>query len=215
MVAKQKSPAAAALSQVLSTPLLPVLCFYVARSWLAFSWLSSLATLIVAMQLCGAGAAMLGAKLEVGERAPAEVFDGLRFVQGAAVKPKPGVVTVLEFWATWCPPCKTAIPHLNELYRQHRGSGVQFVGVSAEAEGTVAPFIQQMGDNFTYPVALDPSRGCHDAFPSRGIPNAYVIGKDGCVAWTGHPMGDLDGAVRRALAQPAPGADGSGTGKGD
>ena len=124
-------------------------------------------------------------------------------------------VVLVDAYALWCPPCKTAIPHLNELYRQHRGSGVQFVGVSAEAEGTVAPFIQQMGDNFTYPVALDPSRGCHDAFPSRGIPNAYVIGKDGCVAWTGHPMGDLDGAVRRALAQPAPGADDSGTGKGD
>ena len=64
-------------------------------------------------------------------------------------------------------------------------------------------FIAELGDKLTYPVALDPTRAVSSAYPSAGIPNAYVVGKDGKVAWSGHPMSGLQGAIDKALAAKA------------
>lgn len=65
-------------------------------------------------------------------------------------------MTVVEFWATWCPPCRVAIPHLNKLYvNKYKAKGVQLVGVTKEDEGTVKPFIAERKGQFTYPVAID------------------------------------------------------------
>ena len=64
------------------------------------------------------------------------------WVKGDPVDISSGV-HVLEFWATWCPPCKVAIPHLNKLYvEKYKKAGVQLVGVTKEDEKTVKPFIE-------------------------------------------------------------------------
>ena len=80
----------------------------------------------------------------------------LKYVQGDPFEVGGGKVTVVEFWATWCPPCKVAIPHLNKLYvDKYKAKGVQLVGVTKEDEGTVKPFIAERKAQFTYPVAID------------------------------------------------------------
>jgi len=88
-------------------------------------------------------------------------LSSLKYVQGEAFELGGGKVSVIEFWATWCPPCKIAIPHLNKLYvENYKAKGVQLVGVTKEDEGTVKPFIAERKHQFTYPVAIDSSGGC-------------------------------------------------------
>jgi len=99
----------------------------------------------------------------VGEKAPP--ISDLQYVQGEPVELGNGKVTVVEFWATWCPPCRTSIPHLNEVYRKFKDQGVDFVGVTNEDESTVKKFMEKMGPDFTYPSALDRSGSVSRGYP--------------------------------------------------
>jgi len=93
-----------------------------------------------------------------------------------------GRVIVLNFWATWCGPCKTEIPAFVELQRQYESDGVQFVGVSVD--DTVAklrPYIAEHAMN--YPVLQGRSNeGLLDAYgPLAAVPTTYLIKRDGNV----------------------------------
>mmetsp|Transcript_33870 Transcript_33870/g.83258 ORF Transcript_33870/g.83258 Transcript_33870/m.83258 type:complete len:202 (-) Transcript_33870:182-787(-) len=135
----------------------------------------------------------------VGQDAPP--LDGLVYVQGNPVKYSSEKITVVEFWATWCPPCRSSIPHLDAVYKKY-GSQVDFVGITKENKATVDPFIEKMKDTFTYPVASDLSGEVSAKFPVEGIPAAFIVGKDGKVAWQGHPMSGLEEAIEAALRPP-------------
>ena len=85
----------------------------------------------------------------IGDPAPA-VFPE-RWVKGSPVKIGPGTnIFVVEFWATWCGPCKRSIPHLTELQRKYADKGVIFVGFSDEKMETVQPFVTAQGGNMDY-----------------------------------------------------------------
>lgn len=103
----------------------------------------------------------------------------------------PAKTYVVEFWATWCGPCKASIPHLTELAKTNRD--VTFIGVSVwEEEGGVKEFVSDMGPKMDYNVGYS---GNQDgmaktwmaAAGQNGIPCAFVV-KDGKIAWVGHPM---------------------------
>ena len=119
-------------------------------------------------------------------------------------------VVVVEFWATWCPPCRASIPHLTELQRKFKDRGVVFVGVSNEPLEAVKPFVAQMGNKMDYTVAIDDndqtSANYMSAFGVDGIPHAFVVDKSGAISWHGHPMTELEQAVERALVS-LPAAD--------
>lgn len=125
---------------------------------------------------------------------PAFPVSSLQFLQGTAFtlpQKTPHAVYVLESWATWCPPCRQTIPHLNSLSKQFANRGVVFVGITSENdEAKIRKFISSMGDNMTYPVALDKNREM-DAyarhFGAQGIPHCYVVDCMGVVRWQGHP----------------------------
>lgn len=121
------------------------------------------------------------------------------WVKGEPVKLEDGKgksIYVVEFWATWCPPCRDSIPHLTELQKTYRDKGVVVIGVSAEDPKTVESFVQKLGDKMDYTVAVDAGKATHKAFskivPIPGIPTAFVIDKEGQVVWSGHPMLGLD-----------------------
>ena len=118
----------------------------------------------------------------------------------AAVKDKQ--VVVVEFWATWCPPCRTSIPHLTEMQKKFKD--VIFVGVTDEEVATVKKFVNKMGDQMDYVVAVDADRktsaGYMEAFGQGGIPHAFIVDKEGRMVWHGHPMAGLDTAVAEVLA---------------
>ena len=110
-----------------------------------------------------------------------------------------GKVYVVDFWATWCGPCKAAIPHLTKLAQDHKGK-VEVIGVSISEKQTdaadtayierVEQFVAKMGDRMDYRVAVDtPDKRMHATWfkPSGtgGIPTAWIIDQKGLVAWIG------------------------------
>jgi len=127
----------------------------------------------------------------------------LTWIKGEPVTIAPGKVYVVEFWATWCPPCVKSIPHLTELQAKY-GDQVMFVGVSNEDADTVKPFVAEKGSQMAYTVAVDPAGKVIDgymrAFGQGGIPTAFVVDTEGRVVWLGHPMGDLETVLDRVLA---------------
>jgi len=133
---------------------------------------------------------------------------------GAWVKGEPvtefreGQVYVVEFWATWCPPCRKSIPHLTELQKKHKDA-VTIVGVSAQdARGEtldkVRSFVAERAETMDYTVAFDDGSKTNEAYMvaarQRGIPTAFVIDQRGRVAWIGHPLMGLDDVLDRVLA---------------
>jgi thiol-disulfide isomerase/thioredoxin len=127
------------------------------------------------------------------------------WVKGQAIDVKDGKrVYVVEFWATWCPPCRQSIPHLTELQKTFKDKDVVIVGVSGETVETVRPFVEKMGDKMNYTVACDDgnktSRGYMEAFGQDGIPYAFVVGKNGNILWHGHPLDGLDQALEQIVA---------------
>ena len=155
-----------------------------------------------------AGLALLGtawAAAEVGD--PAAPLHIAEWVKGqpvdlAAVKGQK--IVVVEFWATWCPPCRASIPHLTELQRKYKDKGVLFIGISTEKPAVVKPFVTQMGAQMDYTVAIDQdfktSEGYMEAYGIEGIPHAFIVDKMGRVAWVGHPMDGLDQTLELILA---------------
>ena len=111
-------------------------------------------------------------------------------------------IVVVEFWATWCPPCRTSIPHLTEMQKKFKD--VVFIGVSDEESATVKKFVNKMGDQMDYTVAIDDdqqtSKGYMEAFGQNGIPHAFIVDLEGRVVWSGHPMAGLDEALAEVLA---------------
>ena len=136
---------------------------------------------------------------------PAAPLTIKEWVKGQAVNVKDGKsLYVVEFWATWCGPCRTSIPHLTKLQKQFKDKGVVFIGISDETADKVKPFVEQMADKMDYVVAIDNERKTSDgymtAYGQGGIPCAFVVGKDGKVLWVGHPMDNLDKTIEDVLA---------------
>ena len=129
-------------------------------------------------------------KLVVGSDAPS--LEGLTFVQGEE-SPSPKV-RVVEFWATWCGPCRQSIPHINALYQLQRGNGLEVIGVSDEPQSTVEPFLRKQGSQMSYTVAIDPKKSVTERFMraagQNGIPCAFVIGQNKKIVYIGHPMSE-------------------------
>ncbi len=151
--------------------------------------------------------------LEAGDKAPA--LKVAKWLKGGPVKGfSDGKVHVVEFWATWCGPCKESIPHLTQLAKKYKGK-VAFTGVSVwevepgKKDSTyltkVDAFVKQMGSKMDYNVAADGpentmAKTWMQAAQQEGIPTAFVVGKDGRIAWIGHPMADLDAVLGKVLA---------------
>ncbi|HLZ14026.1 MAG TPA: TlpA disulfide reductase family protein [Candidatus Acidoferrum sp.] len=88
-----------------------------------------------------------------------------------------GNVVLVNFWATWCPPCRKEMPDLEKLYREFAAKGLVVLAISDEDEGKVRPFIG-MG-RFSYPVLLDPGRKVNGEFVVEGIPKSFLYDRDG------------------------------------
>ncbi len=139
--------------------------------------------------------------LDIGDKAPPLQIE--EWIVGEPVtpsKPDGETVYVVEFWATWCAPCRTSIPHLNELHLDLKDEGVVIVGISSEQPATIKPFVEEM--NMQYHVAADDNRATTQRWTERGsgIPYAFIVATDGTVVWQGHPMAGLEAVLRRVIA---------------
>ncbi len=145
--------------------------------------------------------------LHVGDAAPA--LTPSKWIKGEPVaKFDAGKIYIVEFWATWCGPCKESIPHLTKM--QKANPDVTFIGqdCSEQDQSVVPAFVKEMGDKMDYRVALDDMTDAeHGKMDSTwmvaagqdGIPTAFVVGKDGKIAWIGHPM-ELEPILKQVVA---------------
>jgi thiol-disulfide isomerase/thioredoxin len=112
-----------------------------------------------------------------------------------------GKALVVEFWATWCGPCRSSTPHLVQLANEHADEGLVVLGVHVAKSlerAEVDRFVDQY--DIPYAIGLDRSGAFASSHGVSGIPDAFVYDRDGDLVWRGHPMDPaFDSAVAQAL----------------
>jgi peroxiredoxin len=88
-----------------------------------------------------------------------------------------GKVVLVNFWATWCPPCRKEMPELETLYGRFSSKGLVVLGISDEEAAKVEPFIRER--KVSFPVLLDPGRKVNEMFVVEGIPKSFVYDREG------------------------------------
>ncbi len=157
------------------------------------SLLGALAAALIAVVAVQTGSRLIAARVQdkspeslEGQAAPdvsfASLVDGKEAAEVKLSSLK-GSVVVLDYWATWCPPCRKSLPHLDELSQDKdlAAKGLKVFAVnSKEPAGKVAPFIAKAGYKFN--VLLDTAGDFGTKYLVSGIPTTVVVGRDGKVA---------------------------------
>jgi len=133
---------------------------------------------LTAVALCLAFAQPRVYALDQGEKAPnfaLKTYDG----KTVELKKLEGKVVVVNFWATWCPPCRAEIPGMVEVYGKYKSKGLEIVGVSLDRGGwnQVKPFVQKM--NIPYPVVMDDGKLLDQYGGIDAIPTTFIVDRKG------------------------------------
>jgi thiol-disulfide isomerase/thioredoxin len=102
-----------------------------------------------------------------------------------------GNVVFLNFWATWCVPCRQEMPAMERLYREYRGRGLLIVAVNfQESKEKVQGFLEELG--LSFPTLLDPDGAAAHIFGVRGLPVSFLLSRDGRILWKAIGSRDWD-----------------------
>jgi thiol-disulfide isomerase/thioredoxin len=91
-----------------------------------------------------------------------------------------GKVVFVNFWATWCPPCRAEMPDIESLYQEHKDKGLVVIGIDiSESEATVRQFVQRGGYSWTF--VLDSDGAVAASYNIRAIPTSFFIDREGVI----------------------------------
>jgi peroxiredoxin len=118
-------------------------------------------------------------KLEADDQRRREADFTLTDLQGKTwtLKSLRGKTVLVNFWATWCPPCRKEMPDLEALYNRFKDQGLLILAISDEDASKVRPFVAEK--SVTYPILLDPGRKVNELFQIEGIPKSFVYDRNG------------------------------------
>ena len=111
-----------------------------------------------------------------------------------------GKVVLVNFWATWCPPCLEEMPAMERLWRRHKDAGFVLVAISLDADPKkVPPFVGAR--KFSFPVALDPKMAVAEKYGVRALPSSFVIDRQGMMAGVALGPRSWDDSAAHGLVQ--------------
>lgn len=142
------------------------------RWWI---WLPAL----VLLAACGGSGPGMSVGITEGHRAPdfrLEALDGSQMSLGE----HEGQVVLINFWATWCDPCRAELPDLEAVYQAHRDDGFTVLGVNShETRGTIEPFVTEMG--VSYPILIDENGRVEKTYRPVGLPMSVLVDQEGVI----------------------------------
>jgi len=152
----------------------------------------------------GAGSASSGLTLGLGDAAPPlEIATWIKGDPVDLAKGRNKSVYVIEFWATWCPPCVMSIPHLTEIQKRYRNKNVVVVSITDEPPRLVTQFVRKQGDKMGFTVACDKEQKTTVSYlfasGQTGIPTTFIVDRKGKIAWIGSPF-DMDQVLEAVVA---------------
>ena len=131
----------------------------------------------IALAIAAAGATLAWRGLGQKERAPDAAYTLLDGSRGQVADLR-GKVVLVNFWATWCPPCLAEMPAMERLWQQHRDGDFVMVAISVDADpAKVAPFVAQ--HKLTFPIVLDPTMQVASAYGVRALPSSFLVDRAG------------------------------------
>jgi cytochrome c biogenesis protein CcmG, thiol:disulfide interchange protein DsbE len=112
-----------------------------------------------------------------------------------------GRVVFLNFWATWCVPCREEMPSMERLYRRYGDRGLTILAVSVDMGGpaTVAAFVKML--RLTYTIGLDPRMEVAEQYRVRALPSSFLVDRQGNVAGIAVGPRDWDSPAARAVVE--------------
>jgi thiol-disulfide isomerase/thioredoxin len=138
-----------------------------------------IAALMAAIMLCATGWLARAAGMQIGQQAPPMVaieLDGQSFDLGA----QHGKVVLVNFWATWCVPCRKEMPLLDAFYRKHRDAGLALIAISVDRPD-LRPKVVKMIATFGYAAAMLSDLKTKEFEPPDGVPSTFVVDRNGIV----------------------------------
>lgn len=124
--------------------------------------------------------AVPGEAPKVGSRAPDFELVDLNTGQPVTLSSLKGKPVWINFWATWCPPCKEEMPIMQKLYDEYKDKGLVILGVDVqEKESDVSPYIKEGGYSWTF--VIDTTGKITDSYYVGGLPSHYFVDKDGTI----------------------------------
>jgi len=135
--------------------------------------------LTLGLLVSGCSAGSEPSEAQVGELAPKFQLQNLDG-QSVALSKFRGKPVVLNFWATWCPPCRDEMPYIQEIYNEWSDKGLVVLAINyGESASRVKKFVQYYG--LSFPVLLDTKQDVAQKYNVRGIPTTFFIDKDGII----------------------------------
>ncbi len=167
---------------------------------LSLALLPTLTATTAHAQQAGAEAAP-AVTLKVGDEAPEISVDGW-WQEKVPEKRSKGKVYVIDFWASWCPPCRESMPHMMKMQDKY-GDYATFIGISTDRDlNAAAEFLTSMGQNLPIFFAMDKDGASWDSWAAAAgrttIPTTFIVNEENKITWVGHPM-QLEKPLRDVL----------------